>query len=488
MKINSLLYIVSFFVIGLVNANPYYWSDSHKIIYSKIFSLDLQGIESSLTVLKSKYPSESNAITNLIEHDYYLAKVLLSESEEDYKEFLEVSDQNLKNIQKFTSSSDYYLYLQSEIKSHIGFIHVKLGHEYKAALEFRSAFKMLEENETKFPASVVTKKWLGVYRIIIGSVPQKYHWILNFIGFKGSLEEGIKNLKQVVSTTSIFQKEARLLEALLSAYVLNKEVDKKDIMKLAQDYPDQLVSLSCVLLSLKSKSITMADKFANTHYQNEVKIPYVYYLKAEIHLFKAEYKEAIKDYNYFLAITNGKNYIKDSYYKLFLSYWFLNDPEKGKEYLSKIPKSGALVVEPDKNAHKAAQNNNFPRKELVKARLLFDSGLSKEAILLLTSLPDQELTLLEYKEKQYRLGRCYHDLKKYSLAITSYTNALEGENPTDVPYWIPNASLQLGYLYLNTIKDTVKAKYYFNNVFSFKNYDYQNSIEQKANIALKSLM
>jgi hypothetical protein len=54
-----------------------------------------------------------------------------------------------------------------------------------AAYELVKAYKLLEENQKKFPDFTLNKKGLGLIHALLGAVPKEFNWILNLGGLKG---------------------------------------------------------------------------------------------------------------------------------------------------------------------------------------------------------------------------------------------------------------------------------------------------------------
>jgi len=58
-------------------------------------------------------------------------------------------------------------------------------------------------------------------------------------------------------------------------------------------------------------------------------------------------------------------------------------------------------------------------------------------------------------------------------------------NQNEIHYFAANSALQLGFIYQNTNKKL--AKTYFEKAISFEGHQYEESITQKAKLALKKL-
>ena len=77
------------------------------------------------------------------------------------------------------------------------FVYLKFGHEFDAALNLRQAYLTIEEIRNKFPKFQAINKTSGLLEVIIGSVPQKYNWVLSLLNMEGSTKTGLDELEAV---------------------------------------------------------------------------------------------------------------------------------------------------------------------------------------------------------------------------------------------------------------------------------------------------
>jgi tetratricopeptide (TPR) repeat protein len=227
--------------------------------------------------------------------------------------------------------------------------------------------------------------------------------------------------------------------------------------------------------------------------KNYLPFPFLAYLKAEIYLQKGQYQTALKLYQSFLIKYKGFNFLKDTYYKLFLCYWLNNEEIKGVQYLEKIKTIGENIVESDKAATKFSENylnkkltKSIPQKILMKARLAFDGGYYDKALECLNSYSENSFDQASNRaEFNYRKGRIFQKLNNLQDAIAYFERTIiisENQN------WSFGASsaLQLGYIYQSK-NEKAKAKSYFEKAISYKKHEYKNSVDNKAKAALNEM-
>jgi tetratricopeptide (TPR) repeat protein len=98
---------------------------------------------------------------------------------------------------------------------------------------------------------------------------------------------------------------------------------------------------------------------------------------------------------------------------------------------------------------------------------------------------NQFFTKREKLEYLYRSARLYHKAGQVNEGITYYLKTIELSKDENY-YFAPNSALQLGYIYLSRVEKE-EAKKYFQLALSYKNYEYKNSIDNKAKAALNEL-
>ena len=80
-----------------------------------------------------------------------------------------------------------------------------------AAYELVKAYKLLEENQKKFPDFTLNKKGLGLIHALLGAVPKEFNWILNLGGLKGNVSLGLIELDAVLNDKRFTMYEEEVL-------------------------------------------------------------------------------------------------------------------------------------------------------------------------------------------------------------------------------------------------------------------------------------
>ena len=426
-----------------------------------------------------------------------LIQLLINEDKDFYGQFIDNQNSRIAYLEKLDKKSPFNRFLQAEIRIHTAFVKLKFGHEVKGSWEIIKAYKLLEANAKEFPDFLPNQKSLGLLHILIGSTPENYQWVATLLGLKGNIKQGLSELQNVIQKDQMYGDEAQLTDYLIHAFIL-KFTPKKlaDFQVFIQQHPDnQLFTFFGITTLMKEGKSEVALKIMENRKmdKNHLAFPFLEYLKAEIYLQKGQYQTASKLFQNFLIKYKGFNFLKDTYYKLFLCYCLDNEEVKGVQYLEKIKSVGANIVESDKAASKFSEHylnkkstKSTPQKVLMKARLAFDGGYYDKALDVLNSYAENSFEQISDRaEFNYRKGRILQKLKDFPNAITLFDRAIvlsENQN------WLFGASsaLQLGYIYQSK-NEKAKAKSYFEKAISYKKHEYKNSVDNKAKAALNEM-
>ncbi|HEX8039030.1 MAG TPA: tetratricopeptide repeat protein [Chryseosolibacter sp.] len=409
---------------------------------------------------------------------------------EDYSRFPEYEDRFLKRLdRRIRASPRAYQFLQAEFRLQLAFVYLKFGHELDAALQLREAYQIAASCKEKFPEYLPILKTTGMLEIIVGSVPEKYSWVLNLLNMSGSVPSGLADLGRVASSGSVLAIEARLLRALVQGFVLSDAGPALAAMMEVhgQEKSNPLILFLSASLAIKDSQSELALGLLSTLSDSAAGIPlyYAWYLQGEAYLHKGDYLKSIRSYRWFIDHQPGQNYIKDAWYKIGLCYWLNGNENDALEVFREARNKGKEATEADKSAARSLAEKNPPNIALSRIRFYTDGGYYEEAGALLSTLTENDFATGKDKvEYYYRRARLAHKLgKPEATGLYDKTIAMTGlENW----YFAPNACLQLGYIYQSR-NEPQRAAEYFERALTYKRHEYKNSIDSKARSALAQL-
>ncbi len=416
-------------------------------------------------------------------------EILISEDEKKF----EIIDQKIKArisyLEDLPETAET-LFLQAELTLQRAFNYINLNQNFNATFALRHAYNVTQECLKKYPNFIPIRKTSGEIQIMIGSIPDKFNWIVSFLGMSGSVSVGQKQLEELRLSKSSLNIEATILFYTIKGF-LNLKFDEaatgiQECLK--TDPENRLLLFLGVNMFFKSSQSEEAYKLIEEIDKNKkgLQIVYLEYLRAEILLQRGDYEKAIPVYQKFISTFNSKNLQKDSYYKIAICNWLLNRAELARQFYEKAKVTGREVADPDKYAAKQLEDPRFPNQKILKVRFYTDGGYYKEAKEVLQTISLSELTVFkDQTEYYYRKARLSHKMGDIEGAKSQYQKTIEmaGSNAW---YLAPNSALQLGYI-AQSQKDFIAAKKYFEMALSYKKHEYKSSIDWKAKAGLESL-
>lgn len=438
----------------------------------------------------AKVPDKSNELYKMyIVSLSETADVLITEDPTKIELLERNFKQRLESLDKLASGPEV-LFLQAELNLQRGFNMLNNGQEFNAVFAIRRAYNITNECIKKYPDFIPIKKTYGVLQVMLGSIPEKYAWFMGLLGMRGSVVVGQKNLGDLRVSKSSLSSEATILLFTVKGFI-NQQFGEaaKGMMNYLKEQPESKLGLFVAINMLMKDS---QAETALTLFQTLDKIPqglsmyYADYLHGDALLQKGEYQKAIACYQKFQKGYRSQSFKKDSYYKIGICHWLLNDPANAKINFEKAKVTGKESAEPDKYAAKQLEESYLANQKLLKARFATDGGYYDQAALALQSIAPTELKIKkEQAELLYRKARLAHKLHDYTTAKSYYQQCINFTN--DNPwYFAANSALQMGYL-AQEQKDYASAKKYFELALSYKRHEYKNSIDSKAKFALEQI-
>lgn len=473
------------------------WASANSLLSSWKFDPELEAIYKDITNLRTEEAiAKLKKITDRSRehHRFYLQSlaecvtILVSEDEKRFPEYEKNFKDRVDRLEDEPESAET-LFLRAEISLQRAFCHLNLSQEFSAILAFRQAYGIITECMEKHPEFIPAKKTSGVIQVMVGAVPDKYHWFMSLLGMKGSVRTGQRQLNELRNAGISLSVEAGILYYVIKGFI-NQQFDESSVGMaelLKKDPTNRLMLFITVNMMMKNAQSEDALKLIRTLDQQHNGLPVVYveYLRADIQMQKGEYAKAIQSYARFMEAYRGSSFHKDATMKTALCYFLLGKPEIGGIWWEKAKKTGKALAEPDDYADHLLKED-IPDNRILKVRFYTDGGYYKEAKQLLASINAATLkTPKDRAEFQYRKARLAHRTGDLAAARTLYLKTIEltGSNPW---YFAPSSALQLGYLQ-QADGNKPEARKFFEMALTFRGHAYKNSIDSKARSALDDL-
>lgn len=458
--------------------------------YQSIFELKLNTAKALIAAEKKARPQ--NSIVPLLENyvDYFY--LLTNESKTEFDRLEANKSARLDQISKDDKSSPYYLYAQAEINLQWALIRSRYGAYFAASREINKANSLLKDNQKKFPNFHLNTKGIGLINVVIGALPDGFmKSALSTFGVKGDVQTGLSQLDKLAenlpkSTYEPFYEEVIFYYAYILSDVAKHPQAYAKTMKYTARIADSslLKSYMQAYVCARNGKNDQAIEILESRPKGNVYQPFAYldYLLGVVRLNKLDLK-ATANFEHFLQVNKGVNYIKDSYLHLAWASLLSGDSSGYNSFISKTKSAGATYADKDKQALNEA-SAPAPHLVLLKARLLYDGGYLNRALETLNNHKIDDFKSAKDKaEFAYRLGRVNDDLGRDDAALSNYQTAINIGKATKY-YYAPKAAVLMGNIYEKK-KNFPKAKAYFNLATGMKDHEYKNSIENEAKQGLK---
>lgn len=460
-------------------------------VYAEIISLRLNNVGPALSNFEKL--EKDNAVNGYLRHNADFMRFFIEEREADFSTVVDNFDNNYERIEKTDPKSPMRLYLMAQMQLELAVCQAKMGELMSAGYHVQKAYGQLEDNKRKFPSFAPNLIGLGLMHCLIGTVPAKYRWAVNLMGYEGNLEQGMRELYQAkayVKKTNFYCAEELDFIYVYGLLYMSNEKKKAwvEARVLQQQHPDNLLyTYLATVVAYANNYNEEGLSVLNARPKGAAYTPFIYldYLTGMGKLRRLD-TDAEVYFERFLKDKSRRNFLKDACQKIAWCRLLKGDTEGFKKNMTRVKTIGHTEVDADRQALREAEAKDVPNPILLRARLLCDGGYYQKAINELAGHKSSDFKLKkEQAEFVYRAGRIYQEWGQPDKAIPYFENAmLLGAG---LPQWFEASSaLNLGLIYEEK-NDFVKAKKYLQACIDSKNVDFKNGLEQKAKSALERI-
>ncbi|MDW3650512.1 MAG: tetratricopeptide repeat protein [Bacteroidia bacterium] len=375
-----------------------------------------------------------------------------------------------------------------------------LDHNYFQAIRYaRNCHKLIDKSREKYGDDIEQMKIRGLFNALLGAIPRKYQWISNTLGYKGDIQQGRVQLETAAKESSYLRQEALFILYFVEKNMFNETHKSLARLQAKRKEIGGNILMDFILASgyLSTKNNKKALEVLNRrgYYSREgiFFIPYWDYLMGKAYYYKGSHALAQMYFSRFLKGYEGKVFKSDAYFRLAMSYALDGKYEEGRVFFLRIANGKKEGLDEDEYANfmaeKFAQKAPNPyQMTLFRARNLFDGGYLQNAISLLSELKQTslaELSLEERTELYYRYGRIYQQEGRNQLALAYYEKCRK-ERESEQSWLQAYASYYSGEIKRKQAQLS-EAKVLYKEALAYKDYFYQNGLENRCKIALSEL-
>jgi hypothetical protein len=485
--------VLMLFLFVSVSAQNYTFQYTSACLEAQQYISVLKLNQAKVILQKEKLAYPNNTAIDYLENYIDFYTLISSQNQELLKKLEPSKATRLERISKCNLSNPYIRYAQAEINLQWAFSQALVSEFVSAAVNFRSAYKLLEANIKAYPNFDLNYKDMGMLKAVLGTTPDNYKWVLGVVGMSGDFKGGIAQLEKYLA--SAIDKPEQLLDKQSGVYyyiLLQLNFGDKTACwnyceKQTTDFQTNL--LSNYLRSFTAVKTGRSERAIHTimqrpHANEYIAFPFLDYLLGVAKLNGLEEDAPIWLKKY---VSNNKeqNLVKDAYMRLSWYYYIYGNMSECDTYRKMALTYGVAVSDEDKRAEKECAARELPDLELLKVRLLQDGGYYAKALSLLQTIQNQRLNTRQQVEYTYRFARIYHETSNKLKAVEYYHETIKGANgiPT---YYAPISCLYLGNIFESNGNKDIALKYY-EQVLTYKNYEYKSGITQKAKAGISRL-
>ena len=137
-------------------------------------------------------------------------------------------------------------FVKAELRLHAAFVQLKFGDELDAALNIRSSHQLVTDYRKRYPKSLCILKTSALLDVMLGSVPQRYQWLLSALGMSGNIGDGLDAMTKLKTSESPLSAEASFLLPVINTFLLQRHDDgAKLICAVRQEIKDSPLICRC---------------------------------------------------------------------------------------------------------------------------------------------------------------------------------------------------------------------------------------------------
>jgi tetratricopeptide (TPR) repeat protein len=490
MRLIQILFLLSWLA-GVPNSSfaALEFNENCRLAYRQILRADFKTADKLMAQERKTNPE--NAMTDYLQNMQNCIEVMIHENKVNYLNYKDKKAYFVSKLEK-ENKTPLRNFLLAETHLQWAFAKVRMGDYFSAVLDFNRAYGLANDNQKQFPSFRLNNKPLGILHVLVGTVPDEFKWIFSIIGFKGSIQQGLSELKQVAEYSEqadwqCFQEEILFYRLILTANFQKGSKESVELVKskksISQQNPFTLYATATILTS-DGKNDEAIQMIENQH-QLRKQVPQLNFLLGSLKLYRLD-NDAVDVLKSYALEYGGNSYIKSCWQKISWHYFVHNDLPSFEQAREMIKVKGNQMTDEDKTAMKEAEHKLTLNQCLLKARLLFDGAYFNQAQQALADCRNEDLVSTRDKiEFLYRSGRIHHGKGDWEKALKSYQKTSELSRNANL-YYGANAALLAGNIYEESNRNKEAAEQY-QLALSFKGIEYQRSIHNKAKAGLKRL-
>lgn len=348
----------------------------------------------------------------------------------------------------------------------LSLLHMKKGNQFQSAKSFMKAHQSFSNNIKKYPNFKDPEIPLKFMEISASVLPKSLKWLTSWFGIKADKEKAIEELQKLYKSSSVSD------IAKSQCYALNLYLKLQlntSVLPVENKYPTQVTKILNAELLIKQRKIHEVIQILNS-IENPLQI--VNFLKGKSY-FLTENHSAKYYLNEFVESAKTQTNTSAAYFHLY-QIDILKGYNSDENKLNTLKENSQPNFR-DKRVQREIQTTQT--KEIVQARIYFDSGNYIKCINYINSKSNIHKKLVYYLANSYlQIGNL--------IKAEHYYNTLKTKCETD-EYYLPKTAYNIAEKIAHNNKE--KAIKYLNIIEDYDDYSAQKEIEAKSELLIKEL-
>ena len=505
------------FIIPLQANNPIFEHRSKLAIDMRIDELIFAGLEdmyylkfddatSYFRKAQTEYPNDPKGF--FYESLILFHTAMASRDEKIYDQYISSSEKVIEKCDDLLDKNDNNieaLFYKGQTYSYRSLLLLSLNKSLlSAASDGNSGYRILSEITERDPTFNDAYMGLGLYKIAISFVPEKFQWLMSIIGFDGDLKEGRGMLSRSRNNGKFTKVESQVYLAIFSLREREEDNGETERMlkELTEKYPESplfRLFYANILQQMGKNDDAIAQANLslelNTHsLQNEI-MKGANFVLGMSYFRKNDFDNAAKYFEEHLKHVNYEDRYNISLFHLGIAYEMTGQRDRALKYYREARED--FIDERDGEAEKIFLKysrklidkpmNEFDMSLLKAMNLRYDSKYTEALQILNNILASDKVTTLNDNDKIRLYSETGHT-HVYSgnddLAIDYFTRCTKLD--PDLEKWmIPHAYFELGKIYTRK-GNKEKANEMFDKIYDYGDYDLRSLLEIRLNSYINS--
>lgn len=484
-------------------------SDVDRIILdglNYLYNVNFPAAKEKFKEAQSKYPNDLKGIYYEALMSFY--ESVVTQNEEKYEEFLDKSDKVLDKCELELDKNEKNteaLYIKGQTYSYRSLIMLILNKNLiRAASNGNDGYKALNNVIKLDPGYYDAYMGLGLFKIAIGYVPDKFKWLLEIIGFTGSIADGRDFLRKAMNNGKLTKVEAKAYLTIFSIRerdLFNMEA-RQYAQGLIEQYPNSpffnaLYGVILIQGGFTSNAIEYFQKSLNqnsydmTKYMRKTTLS----LMGNAYFSLNDFPNAIKCLEEFVTLTGEKDKYNISLFTLGVSCEMTGNRSKAIKYYDSVRPD--FIKEKDGETEKlfyrlAKERIDKPITTLDSLNIIamnFKDSRQYENAKNLFSYTENSGKISGYDNDgllryYYEYGRLMVELKDIPKAIELFNKAVLIK-PKSEKWLVPHSYFELAKIYHRQGSYEMSKKM-FEKIDEYDDYDFEQFLDMRITNFLKN--